>query len=66
MAGERMWTYPELRFVYANQFKVGAAELVAEVNERFHGGAQVRSAQDVQKVQKGKTIFNKEKKRCRA
>jgi hypothetical protein len=65
MVDERMWTYPELKFVTVHQYKMDLNELVSEVNQRFHGGAQIRSASDVNKVMKGKTIFNKEKNRAR-
>jgi len=65
MTEGRMWTYPELKYVTVNQYKMEMAELVADVNNKFHGGAEVRSASDLNRVMKGKTIFNKEKARGR-
>ncbi len=65
MSHGRMWTYPELRFATVNQHKLSAEELAAELNRVFHGGQDVRAALDVQRIQKGKTIFNKEKNRGR-
>jgi hypothetical protein len=58
----RMWTYPELRFIVANQFKLSDTELVVEVNRRFHGGEAVRTMPEVEKVMRGKNILNKDKK----
>lgn len=60
-----MWTYPELKYVTVNQYKMDLNDLVAEVNSRFHNGAEVRTALEVGKIMKAKTIFNKEKKRNR-
>jgi hypothetical protein len=65
MSHGRMWTYPELKFVIANQFKLGGEELAAQLNHRFHGGEGIRTALDVAKVCKSKNIFNKEKNRGR-
>ena len=65
MSSERMWTYPELKFVTVNQYKMDVAELTVEVNKNFHNGAEVRSVAEVNKITKAKTIFNKEKNRNR-
>jgi len=54
-----------LRFVTANQYKLGPEELAVEVNRVFHGGQPVRAALDVQRIHKGKTIFNKGKNKGR-
>jgi len=59
---ERMWIYPELKFIIANQYKMDSNELIAEVNGRFHGGESVRCAADIDKVLRGKNIFNKERR----
>jgi len=55
----RMWTYPELRFVYVSQRQCSASEVADRVNLDFHGGEQVRTAVDVEKVWRGRNIFNK-------
>ena len=65
MPGGMMWTYPELKFVTVNQYKMGLDDLVAEVNSRFHGGREVRTTVEVGKIVKAKTIFNRERKRNR-
>ena len=62
MADERMWTYPELKFVTIHQYRMDAAELTAHVNRQFHGGSEVRSVADVNRIMKAKTIFNRQKK----
>jgi hypothetical protein len=65
MSDGLMWTYPELKFVTVHQYKMDLSQLVAEVNARFHGGVEIRSAADVGRILKAKTIFNKEKTRKR-
>jgi hypothetical protein len=65
MVDGRMWTYPELKFVTVHQYKMDVADLTVEVNRRFHGGVEVRTAADVSRIMKAKTIFNKEKNRSR-
>jgi hypothetical protein len=65
MGDGRMWTYPELKFVTINQYKMDVAELTAEVNKNFHNGAEIRTVADVGKITKAKTIFNKEKNKSR-
>jgi hypothetical protein len=60
---ERMWTYPELKFVTAHQYKMDAQELAKEANVKFHLGDEVRSRADIEKILHSKTIFNKDKKR---
>jgi hypothetical protein len=65
MADERMWTYPELKYITVQQYKLGPEELAAEVNRKFHGGQGIRTAADVHKIGKSKNIFNKEKNRGR-
>jgi len=54
---ERMWTYPELKYVFLNQLKLNPQELAVSVNREFHGGLDVRSPQDIEKIKRGKTIF---------
>ena len=54
---ERMWTYPELKFIFVNQLRLSPQELALQVNREFHDGAEVRSAADVERVRRGKTIF---------
>jgi hypothetical protein len=63
MQDKKMWTYPELRYVTVNQFKMDYTQLAFEVNKKFHGGADVRTANDVQRIGKSKNIFNKDKDR---
>jgi hypothetical protein len=63
MAEKKMWTYPELRFIAVNQLKMDPEELAAAVNRQFHQAEEVRSVMDVQRVAKGKNIFNKDKDR---
>jgi hypothetical protein len=63
MADRRMWTYPELRFIAVNLYKMDYEELASEVNKKFHEGVAIRTSSDVQRVGKGKNIFNKGKDR---
>jgi hypothetical protein len=60
---ERLWTYPELRFITAFQHKFEPVILCAEVNRRFHEGDSIRSPDDVVRILSNKTIFNREKRR---
>ena len=46
---ERMWTYPELKFVFVNHLKVNPQELAVMVNREFHGG--------IERIRRKKTIF---------
>ena len=57
---DRMWTYPELKFVFVNQLKLSPQELALQVNREFHDGLEVRSPQDIERVKRGKTIFRKD------
>lgn len=58
---DRMWTYPELRFITANKLRMGAVELAQHLNREFHDGIDVRRPQDVEKIKRGRTILNKNK-----
>ncbi|MBD3388675.1 MAG: hypothetical protein GF416_06375 [Candidatus Altiarchaeales archaeon] len=57
---DRMWTYPELRFVFVNQLKYTPQELALHVNREFHDGDDVRSAVDIENIKRGRNIFNKD------
>ena len=61
----RMWIYPELRFILAHQYKLDADEIAVEVNGRFHGGADVRTQHDINKVLRGRNIVNRRKRERR-
>jgi hypothetical protein len=54
---ERMWTYPELKFIYVNQLRLSPQELALKVNREFHDGLDVRSPDDINKISRSKTIF---------
>lgn len=56
---ERMWTYPELRYVFVNRFKLSPNELALAVNNQFHGGQDVRNAMDIERIKRGRTIFDR-------
>jgi hypothetical protein len=58
---ERMWTYPELKFVFVNQLRLNTRELALQVNRDFHDGFEVRSPQDIEKVKRRRTIFGESK-----
>ena len=58
---DRMWTYPELRCVFVNRFRVSSQELALQLNREFHAGEDVRNARDIEKIKRGKNIFNKNK-----
>ncbi|MFH1055053.1 MAG: hypothetical protein V1744_03040 [Candidatus Altiarchaeota archaeon] len=59
----RMWAYQELKFIAANKFRLCVGEMVSGVNSRFHGNVDVRSHQDVERVLKGRNIFNWDERR---
>jgi hypothetical protein len=59
----KLWSYPELKHVTVNQYKVNIQQLVEEINRIYHNGEPVRSLEDIEKIIKGKTIFNKSKAR---
>ncbi len=56
---ERLWTYPELKFIRLHQDDYSAEELRGLVNQKFHGGVEIRSERDIEKIKRGKTIFDK-------
>ena len=56
---ERMWTYPELKFVFINRLKLAPQELAVAVNKEFHDGQDIRNSRDIEKVKSGRNIFNK-------
>jgi hypothetical protein len=56
---ERLWSYPELKHVTVNQYKLGSEELAEEINRLYHKSEPVRSAADIEKIKKAKTIFNR-------
>ena len=56
---ERMWTYPELKFIAVHQFKLDGQTLANEVNRKFHDGERIRTAVEIEKIKNAKTIFNK-------
>ena len=58
---DRMWTYPELKFVFVNQLRVRPQELAVMVNMEFHGGVDVRSTVDIERVRRNRTIFGESK-----
>lgn len=58
---ERLWTYPELKYVFVNQLKLNPAELALQVNREFHDGLDIRSPHDIEKVRRGRTIFGESK-----
>jgi len=57
---ERLWTYPELKYVTVHKHKLDGASLAAEVNRKFHEGRPIRSIEEIERIKKGKTIFNKD------
>lgn len=57
--GERLWSYPELKYVTVNQYKFGSEEMADEINRIYHKGERVRTVEDIEKIKRSKTIFNK-------
>ena len=60
---ERLWTYPELKFITINQNKLDLNTLANEVNTKFHEGMHVRSAKEIEKIKNARTILNKNEPR---
>lgn len=58
---EKLWSYPELKHVTVNQYKKSPQQLAQEVNQMYHKGEDVRSPEDISKIFKSRTIFNKDK-----
>ncbi|MBU0761679.1 MAG: hypothetical protein KKD39_01525 [Candidatus Altiarchaeota archaeon] len=56
---DRLWSYPELKHVTVNQYNSSSEELAQQVNKIYHRGENIRSAEDIDKIKRGKTIFNK-------
>ena len=60
---ERMWTYPELKFITINQHKLDSNALASQVNSKFHEGRDIRSAREIEKIKNARTILNKDEPR---
>ncbi len=55
----KLWIYPELRLIKALQNRHTINELKTIINSQFHGGIEVRTDRDIEKIMKGRTILNK-------
>ncbi|MBD3261931.1 MAG: hypothetical protein GF334_09755 [Candidatus Altiarchaeales archaeon] len=59
---ERLWSYTELRLAYIKSRQEGPEQAASFLNQKFHDGEGVRSAQDVERVLEQHPIFARPKK----
>ena len=60
---ERLWSYGELKIIKLHESGESSGDVATLLNERFHCGEAVRSAQDVDRIKSSGTIFTRKRDR---
>lgn len=55
---DRLWSYPEIKFIKVHSREYSNEELAQHLNEKFHNNQTVRTAIDVIKQRNKKNIFD--------
>jgi len=57
--GEKLWSYPEIKFVKVHYAEYSNEELAETLNQRFHNNAGIRTAVDVIHLKSKRSILDK-------